>query len=209
MQNEFEPIEIQTPTGANSKKRMAISVICVLLVAILAVTAALLVKTYVISTFIVDGTSMYPTLDGGNGALTEGNSDRERTNGEVLYLNKLAKIKRGDIVVFTSPASDLINIDGSPQTLVKRVIAVGGDHLQIIDNVVYLNDQVLTENYINADGMDTPNIDVYVKDGYIFCMGDNRNNSRDCRNFGQVSLDNVIGRCFAIKGLNNKLRWVK
>lgn len=209
MQNEFEPIEIQTPTGTNSKKRMAISVICVLLVAILAVTAALLVKTYVISTFIVDGTSMYPTLDGGNGAFSEGDSDRERTNGEVLYLNKLAKIKRGDIVVFTSPASDLINIDGSPQTLVKRVIAVGGDHLQIIDNVVYLNDQVLTENYINADGMDTPNIDVYVKDGYIFCMGDNRNKSRDCRNFGQVSLDNVIGRCFAIKGLNNKLRWVK
>lgn len=209
MQDEFEPIEIQTPNGANNKKRVVISVICVLLVAILAVTAALLVKTYVISTFIVDGISMYPTLDGGNGALTEGSSDRERTNGEVLYLNKLAKIKRGDIVVFSSPSTSLQNIDGTPQTLVKRVIAIGGDHLQIIDNIVYLNDQVLTENYINPDGMETPDIDVYVKDGYIFCMGDNRNHSTDSRFFGQVPLGNVEGRCFAIKGLNDKLRWIK
>ncbi len=207
MQNELEPIEIQTPNG-NNKKRIIISVICVLLVAILAVTAALLVKTYVISTFIVDGTSMYPTLDGGNGPHMEGSSEQERTNGEILYLNKLAKIKRGDIVVFTSPASELLNDHGSSQSLVKRVIAIGGDHLQIINNVVYLNGEVLSENYINNEGMDTADLDVYVDDGYIFCMGDNRNHSTDSRYFGQVPLDNVVGRCFAIKGLNGKLRWV-
>lgn len=207
MQDEFEPIEIQSPAGKD-RKRIAISVICVLLVAILAVTTALLVKTYVISTFIVDGISMYPTLDGGNGALTEGSSEKERTNGEVLYLNKLAKIKRGDIVVFSSPSSSLQNIDGTPQTLVKRVIAIGGDHLQIVDNIVYLNGQILEESYINSDGMDTPNIDVYVRDGNVFCMGDNRNHSTDSRYFGQVPLENIEGRCFAIKGLNGKLRWL-
>lgn len=207
MQDEFEPIEMQSPVGKD-RKRIVISVICVLLVAILAVTTALLVKTYVISTFIVDGISMYPTLDGGNGALTEGSSEKERTNGEVLYLNKLAKIKRGDIVVFSSPSSSLQNIDGTPQTLVKRVIAIGGDHLQIVDNIVYLNGQILEESYINSDGMDTPNIDVYVRDGNVFCMGDNRNHSTDSRFFGQVPLENIEGRCFAIKGLNGKLRWL-
>lgn len=207
MQDEFEPIEMQSPVGKD-KKRIVISVICVLLVALLAVTTALLVKRYVISTFIVDGISMYPTLDGGNGALSEGSSEKERTNGEVLYLNKLAKIKRGDIVVFSSPSSSLQNSDGTPQILVKRVIAIGGDHLQIIDNIVYLNGQVLEENYINSEGMDTPDIDVYIRDGNVFCMGDNRNHSTDSRFFGQVPLDNIEGRCFAIKGLNNKLRWL-
>lgn len=207
MQDEFEPIEMQSPVGKD-KKRIVISVICVLLVALLAVTCALLVKKYVISTFIVDGISMYPTLDGGNGALSEGSSDKERTNGEVLYLNKLAKIERGDIVVFTSPSSSLQNIDGSAQTLVKRVIAIAGDHLQIIDNIVYLNGQVLEENYINSNGMDTPDIDVYVSEGNVFCMGDNRNHSTDSRFFGQVPLKNIEGRCFAIKGLNGKLRWL-
>lgn len=208
MQNDFEFVEIQPqePQPKANAKRIAVSVICVLLVVILAITAALLVKTYVISTFIVDGISMYPTLDGGNGSIPEGTSDSERTNGEVLYLNKTAKIKRGNIVVFSSPSSLLSNPDGTAQTLVKRVIAVAGDHLQIVNNTVYLNGQILEEPYINGGEMQTEDIDVHIKDGYIFCMGDNRNHSTDSRFFGQVPLENVIGKCFLIKGLDGKLR---
>lgn len=207
MQNDFDPINIQ-PQELQPKanaKRIIVSVICVLLVVILAITAALLVKTYVISTFIVDGISMYPTLDGGKGEIPEGTSDAERTNGEVLYLNKIAKISRGNIVVFSSPSSNLLNPDGSAQTLVKRVIAVAGDHLQIINNEVYLNGQQIEETYINGK-MQTEDLDVWIKDGYIFCMGDNRNHSTDSRFFGQVPLENVIGKCFLIKGLDGKLR---
>lgn len=193
---------------SNKKKRAALAVICVLLVVVLAVVSALLVKTYVISSFIVDGISMYPTLDGGNGASTEGSSHEERTNGEVLYLDKVAKVKRGDIVVFYVPSSSLINADGTAQTLVKRVIAIEGDHLQIVDNVVYLNGEVLNEPYIN-EGATMDDLDITVKSGYIFCMGDNRNHSTDSRYFGQIPLDNVVGICFLIKGIDGKLRWVK
>ncbi len=193
----FEQEPIQEEPKRRSK-RVAISVAIVLLVVVLAVASALLVKYYVIATFTVDGISMYPTLDGGGGA----QNDSDRNNGETLYLNKLAKINRGDIIVF-APDSGIFK----GRTLVKRVIAVGGDHVVISENVVYLNGERLDESYVNKDELaQYDDLDVYVEDGYIFCMGDNRNHSTDCREFGQIRLDCVVGRCFLIKGLDGKLR---
>lgn len=197
---DTEFVELESPQDFSKprRKQTIIAVVCVLLVALLAVATALLVKTYVLATFIVDGASMYPTLDGGGGAT----SDSDRTNGEVLYLNKLAKIGRGDIVVFRTT---LTSPSGEERSLVKRVIAVGGDRLQITGNVVYLNGQPLDEPYVNGE-MFTSDVDVYVEEGYVFCMGDNRNNSQDSRVIGQISLDDVVGKCFLIKGLDGKLR---
>ncbi len=193
----FEQEPIQEEPKRRSK-RVAISVAIMLLVAVLAVASALLVKYYVISTFTVNGISMYPTLDGGSGA----QSDSDRNNGETLYLNKLAKIGRGDIIVF-APDSGIFK----GRALVKRVIAVGGDHVVISENVVYLNDQELDESYVNKDETaQYDDLDIYVEDGYVFCMGDNRNHSTDCRELGQVSLNCVVGRCFLIKGLDGKFR---
>lgn len=194
MQEDFEPIELESQPRRNRK--LIIAVIIVLLVIILAITCALLVKYYVISTFIVDGVSMYPTLDGGRGA----SDDDDRFNGDIIYLNKVAKIKRGDIVVFT-PDNGIF----SEKSLVKRVIGVAGDRIRIIDNVVYLNGEILNEDYIN-ETMSTDDIDVTVAEGNIFCMGDNRNHSTDSRVFGSVPLHVVVGKCFLIKGKDGKLR---
>lgn len=179
------------------QRRIIVSVVCVLLVVILAVTTGLLLKKYVFASFIVDGISMYPTLDGGSGE----NQDNQRTNGEVLYLDKLSKISRGDIVVFNTDKAHADTVS----TLVKRVIAVGGDHLQIVSNVVYLNGEKLDEPYLNKSPTYL-DIDLYVPANHVFCMGDNRDSSLDSRAFGAVSLDDVIGKCFLIKGLDGKLR---
>lgn len=181
------------------QRRIIVSVVCVLLVVILAVTTGLLLKKYVFASFIVDGISMYPTLDGGSGE----NKDNQRTNGEVLYLDKLSKISRGDIVVFNTDKAHADTVS----TLVKRVIAVGGDHLQIVSNVVYLNGEKLDEPYLNQSPTYL-DIDLYVPANHVFCMGDNRDCdfSLDSRVFGAVSLDDVIGKCFLIKGLDGKLR---
>lgn len=187
-----------TPNAAaNKRKKVLIAVICVLTVIILAVSAALLVRAYVVTTFTVDGISMYPTLDGGNGAYM----DNDRENGEILYLNRHAKVKRGNLVVFT------IDTASGTRNFVKRVIAVGGDRLQIIDNAVYINGALLSEPYIN-EAMITNDLDITIDSGYIFCMGDNRNHSADSREseIGQVPIDSVVGKCFLIKGLNGKLR---
>lgn len=193
---EQEPI-LEEPK--NRSKRIAMSVAIVLLVVVLAVASALLVKFYVLETFVVDGISMYPTLDGGNGK----NMDADQNNGETLFLNKLAKIGRGDIVVFTPDKGDFAG-----KTLVKRVIAIGGDHIQITQTAVLLNGKKLDEPYLNPAEIATysQQLDFYVEDGYVFCMGDNRNHSTDCREFGPTSLDTVIGKCFLIKGLDGKLR---
>lgn len=207
MQEEFEPINLTEPEEKQDTKgkRVIIAITCVLLVVILAVATALLLKTYVISSFIVDGISMYPTLDGGKGEIKEGSSEEERTNGEKIYLNKVAKIKRGDIVVFTPQW--VKNASGKYITLVKRVIAVAGDHVVIKDDKVWINDELLEEDYINKqDYCDSYDIDVYVPDGHIYCLGDNRNHSDDSRKFGAVNLDCVIGKGFLVKGIDGKLR---
>lgn len=205
MQDSFQTEISEIQPERNNSKRIIVSVICVLLVVAIAVTSALLLKKYVFSSFIVDGISMYPTLDGGNGAIIEGNSDEERTNGEVLYLNKKATVKRGDIVVFT-PDWIVDDNTGKYASLVKRVIALGGDHIQITDGKVYINDELLDEPYINSDSVMVDEIDLIVSDGQMFCMGDNRNHSADSRVYGCASLDSLVGKCFLIKGLDGKLR---
>ena len=205
MQDSFQTEIPEIQPERNNPKRIIVSVICVLLVVAIAVTSALLLKKYVFSSFIVDGISMYPTLDGGNGAIIEGNSDEERTNGEVLYLNKKATVKRGDIVVFT-PDWIVDDNTGKYASLVKRVIALGGDHIQITDGKVYINDELLDEPYINSDSVMVDEIDLIVPDGQMYCMGDNRNHSADSRVYRCARLDALDGKCFLIKGINAKLR---
>lgn len=192
MEEQINIIDFDPKT--TNKKRLIVLIVSIVLVVILAVTTALLLKAYVFTSYIVEGVSMYPTLDGGAGS----NMDDDVTNGEVLYLNKISNIKKNDIVVFYKP--------NSSRTLVKRVIATEGDRIEIKNNVVYLNGNVLQEDYIYEEMITNDMEEIIVSKNCIFCMGDNRNNSGDCREFGEISLDNVIGKCFLIKGLDGKLR---
>ncbi len=129
--------------------------------------------------------------------------------------------KHGDIIVFRYPAD-------ISQTFVKRVIGVGGDHLKMINRVVYRNGVQLNEPYVyhklpydpsrdNMPGESSPfaeglqaqlqrdMLDNHVVNGEIvvpphtyFAMGDNRDNSLDSRYWGFVPRDYIIGKPLVI-----------
>ncbi|MDB8792575.1 signal peptidase I [Romboutsia sp. 1001216sp1] len=137
--------------------------------------------TFIVQPTIVNGQSMYPTLE----------------NKDYLFVNKLAyKVespKRGDIIVFNTKLIDPKS--NKEKNLVKRVIALPGEHIVIKNNEVYIDGELLNESYIN--GVYTSgDIDIIVPENHIFTMGDNRPYSGDSRNseVGTISLDDVVGK---------------
>lgn len=130
----------------------------------------------------VVGSSMYPTLHG-----------KDRVIMRVVGYNEP---KRGDIVVVIAPEYD----DGAP--LVKRIIAVGGDVLDIdrATGTVTVNGEILDEPYINEMIVNMGDFDypLTIEDGYVFFMGDNRNHSSDSRwkMIGPQPYSNVVGKVF-------------
>jgi signal peptidase I len=125
----------------------------------------------------VDGSSMLPTLH----------------DSEFVLVNKLAydtgSPTRGDIIVFQSTtAKDL--------DLIKRIIGLPGDHIVIGNDKVSVNGQTLNEPYTAA----APNYsgDWHVPNGYLFVLGDNRNDSSDSHVWGFLPIQNVIGKALLI-----------
>jgi signal peptidase I len=192
------------------KKRIVVAIVSVLLVVLLALLAASLVKQFILTTYIVSGVSMYPTLDGGSGDA----NDSDEENGELLYLNKLSEIKRGDIVVFKNPGWNGVH----SSALVKRVVALAGDTVTVSGKQLYVNGELIEEDYAYYDpskpegsvlfSPDEYTVDYVVPESSVYCMGDNRYNSTDCRIYGAVPLKEVVGKCFMVKGLDGKLRFL-
>ena len=81
---------------------------------------------------------------------------------------------------------------------VKRVIGLPGDHVEIKDGSVFINGQKLDEPYLDAGTVTDSHggmfIDIVVPDGYVYVLGDNRNNSTDSRMFGCIPTNKIEGR---------------
>ena len=137
---------------------------------------------YFFKPFLICQTSMYPTL-----------KDSDYVIISRQAYEKLEKPRRGDIIVFQT---DLIGDDGENKNLVKRIIGLPGDSIEIDDGEVYLNGELLEEIYLNEPLMSGDMKEMIVPDGTFFCMGDNRAVSQDSRDdvIGCVSKDDVLGR---------------
>ncbi len=140
-----------------------------------ALLTVMVVFTFCIKTYRVDGLSMYPTLD-----------DGER----IVAIDLFYTPKAGDIVIV-----DGNNLYGRP--LVKRVIATGGQTVDITaDGVLYVDGAAVDDNPANAAYGDI-RYPYTVPEGFAFLMGDNREASLDSRSqrIGAVDERSIVGRC--------------
>jgi signal peptidase I len=109
-----------------------------------------------------------------------------------VLINKLAydfaEPKRGDIVLFESP-------EGGEDPLIKRVVGLPGDTIEVESGTLYVNGEPQREPYVNERfrNAQAPYGPLKVPEGHIFAMGDNRGNSADSRFFGPVPEENLIG----------------
>lgn len=134
---------------------------------IIIIIVVILVRTFIATPVRVNGSSMYPTLKG----------------NEIMLLNKLGHINRFDIVV--------LKIDGREDNLIKRIIGLPGETVEIKDNDIYINDKKIEDKY--GYGV-TYNIDkVTLKKDEYFILGDNRKISLDSRVFGTIHKDEIKG----------------
>jgi signal peptidase I len=172
--------------------------------------------TTLVQAFIVPTPSMDTTVQVGDHLLVDKLS--YAPDGPITkHLLPYTPVKRGDIIVFRYP-SDI------SENYVKRVIGVPGDHIHLVNKVVYLNGHPLTEPYVQhifpniqpyrdnfpnaAPTPDEPvqeralqmiahhvwNGDLVVPPESYFAMGDNRDNSLDSRYWGFVPRENIIGK---------------
>ncbi|GEM_PF-111784 len=158
-----------------------------------AIVVAFLVKTFLVAAYYIPSESMEPTL---------GQDDR-------IVVNKLSYdfhgVNRGDLVVFSKP--EVLN--STTPDLIKRVIALEGETVELVDGSVYVDGRKLIESYVQ--GKDTVwlgfrndeivavcgGIDLCtVPEDHVFVMGDNRDNSTDSRVFGPISETEIVGRAF-------------
>ncbi len=179
----------------NRRAKRLFVLIAKVAVAILAL--ALLVRSTVVEAFYVPSSSMAPTLGVQDRILVEKARYGLRVPFLAAALVSWAEPKRGEIVVFRRPDAPGTLEDESESTLVKRVIGVGGDIIQLDGARVIVNGELLEEPYAAWDGAEhiSP-MTFLVPKGALLVLGDNRANSFDSRFWENpfVPSDQVIGK---------------
>lgn len=158
-------------------------------VAIVAIVIVIMVplRMFVIEPFQIPTASMDPTIEVG-----------DRVFAEKISYKLDGYVKPGQIVTFADPADRKI-------TLIKRVIAVGGQTVDLQDGKVVVDGKVLDEPYTH-DKQSLPlpqtlggkdiSYPYVVPEGQVWVMGDNRENSADSRYFGSIPYESISGHAF-------------
>ena len=166
---------------------------------ILTLIIFLLVRS-VVQNFKVDGRSMEPTLESGQYLLINKAAYwRIEPDGLGRVLAVFRSQNSGSRFIFGSPQRGDVIIFKYPKDpsrdFVKRIIAVPGDFIEIKEGKVFVNDKPIVEDYV----LNQPNYFVErqkVPPENYFVLGDNRKNSHDSHVWGNVPLDNIIGRAW-------------
>ncbi|MDD5448628.1 MAG: signal peptidase I [Actinomycetota bacterium] len=199
--SEAERLASAEDSPPRTFKRRLLDALITLLIAFL---IAVLVQSFLVSGFIIPSSSMSPTLQVGDRVLAEKLSYYWRSP------------RRGDIIIFRYPPESEDSLETSNplyrpferigETLhlahkssiayVKRVVAVEGETVELRDGNLYVDNVKREESYAVRDNDNYGPLK--VGKGELFCLGDNRSNSRDSRVWGMVNVRSVIGRVFLI-----------
>ena len=175
----------------SSSARIFVDWVVVIVIALL---VAFLVRGFVLAHFVVDGSSMSPTLE----------------SGDRVFVNKLSyrlhDPNRGDVVV-------LHQISGaSERDLIKRIIGLPGEEIEMRSCQVFIDGAALSEPYLdpatrngNCGGDFEP---VQVPAASVFVMGDNRGGSQDSRQLGPIDRDDLVGRAFVVFWPTSDWKWL-
>jgi signal peptidase I len=142
-----------------------------------ALLIALLINVFVGQATRVEGQSMEPSL----------HSDQRLVVEKLSY--RFHGPRRFDIVVLKLP-------DQSDELLIKRVIGLPGETVEIRDGHIFLNGVQLREPFIVQDTRAGRHGLVTVPPLHVYVLGDNRNHSNDSRSFGPIPIDNIVGRAW-------------
>lgn len=160
----------------------------------IALIVAMLVRLFLLQQFYISGPSMETTMFSDNRVLVS----------KLSY--KIGDIDRGDVVVF-----DRATMNGSQiehDDLIKRVIGLGGETIEIRDCSVYIDGEKLEETYLPSRDMGLENLSdrcgvvsmpiTTIENDEVFLVGDNRPQSFDSRMFGPIKKDLIIGQAFVL-----------
>jgi len=175
---------------------------------LIALLLALLIRTFIIQAFKIPSGSMENTLLIGDHILVSKFSYGTHIPNEIPFLNiKLfddivlfSKVpQRGDIIVFKFPKDER-------RDFIKRVIGLPGDFLEVRRQKIYINKKLFEDTHARhtdpaSNDSFVPRDDfgpVLVPEGYVFVMGDNRENSQDSRYWGFLNIKKIRGKALMI-----------
>ncbi|UCZ55247.1 signal peptidase I [Bacillus shivajii] len=153
---------------------------------IIIVIIVMVIRGFFFTNYIVYGQSMMPTIN----------------DGERIIVNKIG------YEIHTPDRFDLIIFHATEDTdYIKRIIGLPGDHISFKDDTLYINGKSYEEEYLiqikedHHDGIFTNDFTLEevteystVPEGYVFVLGDNRQNSIDSRQIGLVKMDDIVGK---------------
>jgi signal peptidase I len=144
----------------------------------IAVVVCVVLITYVVQAFKVQGTSMSPELLDGERILVN------------KFLYRFGDIERGDVVVFWYPEDPELSF-------IKRVVGLPGETVEVQSGKVYVDAVLIDEPYVIVDNADHRSFaSQEIRPGHYFVLGDNRRGSNDSRSWGLVPERYIYGKAF-------------